>query len=209
MTSKELAESTAYELVDELSHDDIKNFVLRELQHHNIWSTTAKMYQGAALLLFGFLLFKAFVAYTHSGSFNNFAWMGYGILFSFSFLIIIHELIHYFAYRAIGIKNASFGMQIKKFIFYVQADQVVLNYQQLKIVALAPTVIVAIITAIAGMMNYMQPLYFFYFTIFSVHSLFCGGDLGMLSYFENRKGDEILTYDDKKEKRSYFYRKKY
>ncbi len=207
MTVKELSESSEYEQLDVLIHTDVKKFVLRELHNNKRWLSIAKMYQGASLLLFGFLLLKAFIAYTHTQSEINFIWMAWGIAFSFSFLIVIHEVIHYLAYRAVGARNVSFGMEFKKFLFYVQADKEIMNYHQIRIVALAPLVIVAIVTGVAAMMQYAKPLYFFYLTIFSFHSLFCAGDMGMLSYFENRKEDEILTYDDKERRKSYFYRK--
>jgi hypothetical protein len=42
----------------------------------------------------------------------------------------------------------------------------------------------------------------------SAHSLFCAGDIGMLSFFDRFPGSEVYTYDVQEEKRSYFFREK-
>jgi hypothetical protein len=40
------------------------------------------------------------------------------------------------------------------------------------------------------------------------HSLFCAGDIGLLSIFYKFGDAEVYTYDVKAEKTSYYYRKK-
>ena len=134
-------------------------------------------------------------------------WMGWGILFCISGLIIIHELLHYFAYLLVGARKLSFGMNLKKFMFYVQADKQILNYNRFKVVALAPVVVVGIICIAGGFLFFEQALYYFFLTIFAIHSLFCMGDLGMLCFFENRKEDDIYTFDVKDIGKTYFYKK--
>lgn len=207
MTYTELSNSSEYELIEELDITDIKSFVVREITQSNTWSLIARMYQGASMLLIGFLLFRAVMAWIQAGNTLYLQWMGWGLLFCFTLLIVIHELLHYFAFLLVGVRNLSFGMKLSKFIFYVQADKEVVNYRQMKIVGLAPLVVVALATTIIALLNFGGPLYFAALTVLSVHSLFCAGDLGMLSFFENRKGDEIVTYDDKEAGKAYFYRK--
>ena len=133
--------------------------------------------------------------------------LGMGVLFSFTVLIILHELLHAIAYLLVGAKKISFGMNLNKFMFYVQADKQVLNYKQFMFVALAPAVVVAVVSLTGAIFFYGQPLYYFFMVIFGLHGLFCGGDFGLLCFFENRKEDEIYTFDVKSEEKTYFYKK--
>ena len=208
MTYTDLTNSAEYEEITELSHDDVKKFIVREASGNNGWALIAKMYQGAGLLLFGFLLMKAFIPFMRSQTTENLIGMGWGILVCFTALIVAHELIHYLAYLVVGARKLSFGMKLRKFIFYVQADKQVMNYKQMKIVALAPAVVVALASGIVAMLNFETPIYYFCLTIFAVHSLFCSGDLGLLCFFENRNEDEIVTFDDVEAGVTKFYRKK-
>ncbi len=208
MTHTELAGSKEYELIEELDIRDVKSFVVRELSQHNTWSLIMKMYQAASMLLIGFLLFRAVMAWLHAGQTRYLLWVGLGILFSFTLLIVIHEVIHYLAFLLVGVRKLSFGMNLRKFIFYVQADKEVVNYRQMKIVGLAPLVVVAAAATIMALLNFGGPLYFAGLTVLSIHSLFCAGDLGILSFFENRKEHEIVTYDDKQAGKAYFYKKR-
>lgn len=197
----------SFEKLESLSHDDIKPFIRRELTGNQGWGLIAKMYQGVGLLLFGFALIKAFAPFMKHRETVMLEWMGWGFLFCFTALIIIHELIHFFAYLAVGARRLSFGMDLRKFIFYVQADRQVLNYNQFKVVALAPAVLIAAASIAGAIIWFEQPLYYFFLTVLSVHSLFCAGDMGMLCFFENRSEDEIYTFDVKSERKTYFYRK--
>ena len=133
--------------------------------------------------------------------------LGMGVLFSFTVLIILHELLHAIAYLLVGARKLSIGMNLKKFMFYVQADKKVLNYKQFMFVALTPTVVVAVVSLVGAIFFYGQPLYYFFMVIFGLHGLFCGGDFGLLCFFENRKDDEIYTFDVKNEGKTYFYKK--
>lgn len=207
MNYPEITDNPSYELIETLDHSQIKPFIKREIIGNQGWGLLAKMYQGMGLLLFGFALIKAFAPFMRSRETEMLEWMGWGILFCFTALIIIHELLHFFAYLAVGARKLSFGMDLRKFIFYVQADKQVLNYSKFKVVALAPALVVAVVSIAGAIIWFEQPLYYFFLTVLSVHSLFCVGDLGMLCYFENRSEDEIYTFDVKEEGKTYYYRK--
>lgn len=194
-------------MIEVLEHSQMKNFIKRELAGNQGWGLIGKMYQGMGLLLFGFTLIKAFAPFMRNGETQMLEWMGWGLLFCFSGLIVIHELLHFFAYLAVGARKLSFGMKLKQFIFYVQADKQVLNYNQFKVVALAPVVVVAVVSIAGAIIWFEQPLYYFFLTVLAVHSLFCVGDLAMLCYFENRSEDKIYTFDGKEEGKTYYYKK--
>ncbi|MHB9056395.1 MAG: DUF3267 domain-containing protein [Paludibacteraceae bacterium] len=207
MKLETLINNKNFEKIEEISHDDLKPFLRREITGNQGWRLIAKMYQGIGLLLIGFALIKAFAPFMRSRETFMLEGMGWGVLFSFTALVIIHELLHCFAYLLVGARKLSFGVNLRKFMFYVQADMQVLNYKQFMIVALAPAVVVGLVSLAGAVFYYGQPLYYFFMVIFGLHGLFCGGDFGLLCFFENRKEDEIYTFDVKKEGKTYFYKK--
>lgn len=207
MTPEDLINKPDFELIEDLNHQQIKPFIKRELSGNQGWGLIAKMYQGAGLLLFGFGLIKAFAPYMRNRETIMLEWLGWGVLFCFTALIVIHELLHLIAYLSVGARNISVGANLKQFVFYVQADREVLSYKQFKVVALAPLVVIAIISIAGAIIYFEQPLYYSFLAVLGLHSLFCAGDLGMLCFFENRPEDEIYTFDIKKEGKTYFYRK--
>ena len=127
------------------------------------------------------------------------------LVFSFSILIVIHELIHGIALKLAGAKKVTYGGYLKKFIFYAEADQFVLNRKQFAFVALAPLFVVKLITLVGIIFLFNQPIFYFLIFVMSAHSLFCAGDIGLLSIFYKHKNSEIYTFDVKEEKTSYYF----
>lgn len=198
----------AFEQIEVIEHSNLKPFLRREIIGNQGWGLIAKMYQAMGLLLVGFALVKAFAPYLRTRQTISLEWMGWGVMFCITALIVIHELLHAIAYLIVGARKLSFGMNLKKFMFYVQADKQVLNYKQFMLVALAPAVVVGVVSLTGAIFYYGQPFYYFFLVIFGLHGLFCGGDFGLLCFFENRKDDEIYTFDVKKEGKTYFYKRK-
>jgi len=207
MKHNELISSNEYEQIIALKHSEIKNFIVNEVEKQSIWARIANMYQITGLLAFVLGLFKAFMPFFTKREGIYLFWLVLGLVFTFTVLIIMHELIHALAYRYVGARNLSFGMNIRKFMFYVQADKQVLNYKQFKIVALAPVVSVAIVSILGMIIFYNHAAFYFFIPIFAFHSMFCGGDFGLLCIFANRSDKEILTFDVKSEEKTYFYAK--
>jgi len=205
MTAEELINSPDYTQIAEVKHSELKPFITTEVEQQPVWAKISNMYQIAGLLAFMLGGFKAFLPLFAGKSGVNLWWVGAGIVFSFSALIFIHELLHAAAYWYVGAKKLSFGVILRKFIFYVQADKQVLNYDKFKIVALAPAVVIGVITILGMIIFYNQPLFYFCLTVFGLHGIFCGGDFGLLCFFENRKDKTILTFDDKEKGTTFFY----
>ena len=208
MKPETLINNNNLEKIEEIAHNNLKPFLRREITGNQGWGLIAKMYQAMGLLLVGFALVKAFAPYVTLRETASLEGLGMGVLFTFTVLIVLHELLHAIAYLLVGARKLSFGMNLKKFLFYVQADKQVLNYKKFMIVALAPVVLVGVVSLAGAIFYYGQPLYFFFLVIFGLHGLFCGGDFGLLCFFENRKEEEIYTFDVKSEGKTYFYKKK-
>jgi hypothetical protein len=115
--------------------------------------------------------------------------------------------LHGLALKITGAKKLSFGAYWKKFIFYAEADRHVLNHKQFELVALTPLFIVKLVTFIGLVFFINHPAFYFFIFTMSAHSLFCAGDIGLLSIFYRNKDDEIYTFDVKVEKKSYYFKK--
>ena len=134
--------------------------------------------------------------------------IGWAVAFSLSALIIIHELLHAFAYLLTGARRISFGVILKKFVFYALADRQVIAPRAFHIVALAPFVVVKVICLIGTFLFLNQPLTYFFLSVMCLHSLFCAGDIAMLAFYRIHRGKEIYNFDDKSEGKTYFYSRK-
>lgn len=205
-TIKELQNEEKYKLVAQLNHKQIKEFVLEQLTGNGKIIRVYMIYQIVMVLTGIFFLTRSVIL-----AFQDFLQPLYNsiaaLLFCFSFLIIIHELIHGVALKATGAKTIRYGGYLKKFIFYAEADQHVLNRKQFAFVALTPLIIVKFITLAGVLLFFHQPVIYFMIIVMSAHSLFCAGDIGLLSLFYKNKQHKMYTFDVKKEKQSFYYQK--
>ena len=208
MTYDELIKNPDYSLIETLEHAEMKKLIVSEFKQNRGWSRIAMVYQFIGTMAFTFFLTFSIVKGYKYDNFTDLIWFGLGSLFSLTALIIIHELIHAIAYLLVGARHISFGMQLRKFMFYVLSDKDVVNYKQFKIVALAPAIVVSILSLLALVIFHQQPIFYFFLPIFSLHSVFCGGDFGLLCFFQNRQNQKILTFDVKAEGKTYFYASK-
>lgn len=203
----DLQNAEKYELIAELSHDQIKEFVIEQLSKGGKLVSAYMIYQIAMIVLGLFILTRSIVfAYQDKLTPLLFA-MG-ALLFCFSFLIVIHELLHGMAIKLTGAKKVNYGAYFKRFIFYAEADQHVMNRSQFAFVALSPLIIVKLLTLTGCFLYFDQPIAYFLGIIMCAHSLFCAGDIGLLSLFFKFDGAEIYTYDVKDEKKSYYFKRK-
>jgi len=204
---EELKKNDDYELLAHLNHKQIKDFVLKQLT-----GSTSKIvnvfaiYQLLMVLTGMFFLARALVL-AFRNEIQPLLISVLAIVFSLSLLIIIHEVLHGIALKLTGAKHVAFGGYLKKFIFYAEADRHVLNRKQFSFVALTPLIVVKLITLTGIILTIGEPAFYFWLLLMSAHSLFCAGDIGLLSVFYNDAAKEIFTFDVKDEKTSYFYKR--
>ncbi len=206
-TIEELQNSDRFELVARLKHTEIKNFVIEQISKTS--STLVKVYMFYQLLmvLTGMFFLARAIVFVFRNYYEPFLISALAIVFSLSFLIVVHEALHGAALKLTGAKHVAFGGYLKKFIFYAEADRHVLNRKQFAFIALTPLIIVKIITLLGIFFFWNQPFFYFFLIIMSAHSLFCAGDIGLLSVFYDDKENEVFTFDVKEKKQSYFYKK--
>jgi len=205
-TIEELQNSDRFELVARLKHTEIKNFVIEQISKTS--STLVKVYMFYQLLmvLTGMFFLARAIVFVFRNYYEPFLISALAIVFSLSFLIVVHEALHGAALKLTGAKHVAFGGYLKKFIFYAEADRHVLNRKQFAFIALTPLIIVKIITLLGIFFFWNQPFFYFFLIIMSAHSLFCAGDIGLLSVFYDDTEKKVYTFDLKDEKTSYFYK---
>jgi hypothetical protein len=204
-TIEELQNNEKYELVAELEHRQIKEFVMEQIATESKLIRGFMIYQGIMILVGLFFATRPILLAMRGNSEPLFYLLG-AILFTFTLLIIIHELLHLLALKITGAPKISIGGYLKKFIFYAEADRHVLNRNQFALVALTPLVVVKAVTLIGIIFTIGQPVFYFWMFVMSAHSLFCAGDIGLLSFFDRFPNRKVFTFDVKEEKRSYFYK---
>lgn len=200
---EELTENK-YVLLDQLGHKELVPFIQTYMKKRTKY---VFFYYACNILLFGLVGYFFVHAYdepTFSFS-DRFAYFSYGLALAFA-LLPLHEYIHVLAYKSQGAQHTSYDANLKKFYFMALADKFVTNKKEFEIVALAPFVAITIfLTGLTFLVNSNWTL-----TLLSMllaHTAMCSGDFGLLSYFEFHKDQQVVTYDDVKNKVSYFYGK--
>lgn len=203
---EELNSSDEYELLAELEHREVKTFVIEQLGKGG-WLVTSYMFYQITMILIGLFLLTRTIVLCFNGICQPLWYSLATIVFCLSVLIVIHELIHGVVIKLSGAPKVNYGAYFKKFMFFAEADRFVLNRRQFTLIALAPLVVVKLITLCGVVIFFQQPAFYAFALVMCIHSLFCAGDIGLLSVFHLTSSD-IYTYDIRSERKSYYFRKK-
>lgn len=205
-TINELRNPEKFELVAQLSHEQIKEFVVEQISG-NTKIIRFYMYYQILMITVGMFFFTRSIVLAFKGDSHPLYYSLAALVFSFSVLIVFHESLHGIVLKLAGAKSVTFGGYLKKFVFYAEADQFVINRRQFAFIALTPLVVVKLITLTGIIFFFSHPLVYSLIFVMSAHSLFCAGDIGLLTVFYKNKETEIFNFDVKAEKTSYFFRK--
>jgi hypothetical protein len=205
-TISELRNLERFKLIAQVNHRQIKEFVIERLTSDGK-IIRFYMYYQILMITAGMFFFTRSVVLAFKGDSAPLYYSLAALFFCFSVLIVIHELLHGIALKLAGAKRVTFGGYLKKFVFYAEADQFVINRRQFVFIALTPLFVVKLVTLIGIIFFLNNPLFYFLIFVMSAHSLFCAGDIGLLTVFYQNRENEIFTYDVKAEKTSYFFRK--
>lgn len=205
---EDLQDETEFELLTEVSHQHLKEFIIRQITLEKSIIRVYSVFQGLMILLFFFLFTRGIVYYFKGLSAQQITGIGLAILFSFTFLVVVHELLHAVAYLLTGSRRISFGMIWRKFVFYALADRQVIARSAFRLVALTPFVAINIVCVAGFLFNSNVTLNYFFLGVMALHSLFCAGDIAMLAFYNLYPGEEIYNYDDRSKGKTYFYRRK-
>lgn len=204
LTPEDLQNNNEFELLAEVSHQKLREFIVEQIVEEKHIIRIYSVYQIVMVLLFTYLFTRSIVLAVKGYSEYLIA-AGAALLFSFTLLIVIHELLHALAYLLTGARRVSFGLILKKFIFYALADRQVVASKAFHAVALAPFIVVKLITLVGFIQFYNNPPMYFFLSVMCLHSLFCAGDIAMLAFYNLHRGKEIYNFDNRSEGKTYFY----
>ena len=204
---EDLQNNPEFELLKEVSHQNLKEFVIEQVSQEKQIIRFYSIYQVLMMTVFVFFLTRSIV-FAIKGHSEFVVQVGLAMLFSFSILIVIHEFLHALAYLLTGSRRISFGVILRKFIFYALADRQVIGSQAFHIVAITPFLLVKLICLAGIVALYNDPMIYFFLTVMCLHSLFCAGDMAMLAFYKIHSGKEIYNFDIRSEGKTYFYIRK-
>lgn len=204
LTPEDLQNENDFELLTEVSHQKLREFVIAQVNEEKYIIRIYSIYQVIMMALLAYWLLDGIILF-RKGNPSPLIGLGIAVLFSFSVLIVIHELLHALAYLLTGARKISFGVIPEKFIFYALADRQVIASRAFHIVALAPFVVVKT-SCLAGLFLFNnQQIISFFLCVMCLHSLFCAGDMAMLAFYRIHRRKEIYNFDNKSEGKTYFY----
>jgi len=204
-TIEDLQNQEQFELIAELEHSNIKEFVIDQLAEGGRLITVFMIYQ-ILMMITGIFFITRSIILAYNGFSEPLIFTAIALAFSFSLLIPIHELLHGLALKFTGAKKVHYGAYLRKFIFYADADRHILNKAQFELIALAPFVTIKGITLVGMMLFFHSTVFYPVIIVMVTHSFFCAGDIGLLSIFY--RYTEVYTYDVRSEKKSYYFKRK-
>jgi len=193
LSPEDLKDESKFELLTEVSHQKLREFVVAQITEEKHIIRTYSIYQVVMILIFTFLLTRGIVL-SVKGHSETLISIVLAVVFSFSALIVIHELLHALAYLLTGARRISFGVIPKKFIFYALADRQVIAKRAFHIVALTPFIVVKLICLIGIIQFYNEQIMYFSLSVMCLHSLFCAGDIAMLAFLPDSQGKRNLQF---------------
>lgn len=207
LTPEDLQNEQEFELLTEISHQKLREFVVAQISHEKYIIRIYSVYQLVMIAVFIYLLTRGIIL-ALKGFSEILVNAGLAVVFSLSALIVIHEALHALAYLLTGARRISFGVILKKFVFYALADRQVIAPRAFHIVALAPFIVVKLVCLLGIVWFCNHQLVYFFLSVMCLHSLFCAGDIAMLAFYRIHREKEIYNFDDKSEGKTYFYSRK-
>ena len=207
LTPEDLHDEGEFEILTEVSHQNLREFIVEQIREEKYIIRIYSIYHVVMMILFAFILTRSIIL-SFKGHSEDLTGIWLAVLFSLSALMVIHELLHALAYLATGSRKISFGLILKKFIFYALADRHVIGSRAFHFIALTPFLIVKLICLIGFIEFYNEQLMYFFLSVMCLHSLFCAGDIAMLAFYRLNRGKEIYNFDNKSEGKTYFYARK-
>ena len=200
-TVDELQDGNHFQLLAEMGHKEIAQFAAEYYWRRKSWITLAH------------ILFASGVAGTwvYVGLRNKLAfgaWMdgfGFAVLAALVILLPIHELIHGAAYKASGAKDVRYKVAWRQFCAYAIAHNFVASSRVFRWVAVLPFLVINAVLILGAC--WFSSLQFFLLVLLLIHTAGTSGDFAMLNFLWLNRREEVYTYDDAGEQKSYFYRR--
>jgi len=197
-TPQELEESDKYKKLQEFDHNEMVPFLLENLKNRNPINAFFK--HGTMILI-------ALILFVWIGRWNTslfFAGLGVGLIFTFTVGLILHELLHLLVYKILGAKKTRLKVLWDQGAVAAVADQFVVSEKEFYWLAFTPFVVLTVAGLVA---LFMTTGWIFYAVSFFlvIHTTACIGDFSLAGYMYENRDQEIYTFDDVENDKSYFF----
>ncbi|MGZ5434104.1 MAG: DUF3267 domain-containing protein [Thermoanaerobaculia bacterium] len=188
-----------YELLAELTHAELAEFVLHYFFRRRSWLTWAHHGMSAATVAT-----IVFVAIGEGRSFLR-CLGDFGLAFVALFVAILplHELLHAAGYRLVGAREIRWDYSVRMLAVWVIAHRFVAERRAFLVVALAPFLVLnaALIASAFAFPQLAVPLLFV--LLWHLHGSI--GDWALLNFVWLHRARGFWTYDDAAAGKSYFF----
>ncbi|MEI9863218.1 MAG: DUF3267 domain-containing protein [Limisphaerales bacterium] len=199
-TVEELKDSHQFQLLAELTHKELATFVADYYWKKKSWVTVAHY-------LFSLVIVAVWVFVGLQKHLSFDVWLttfGNGVVI-FIVLLPLHEAIHGAVYKICGAKDVRYGVSFKQFYAYAIAHRFVAGRTAFAFVAITPFVV---INTLLGLASVMFPEHrFFLLAVRLLHTAGTSGDWAMLNFLWLHRRQDVYTFDDAEQKKSYFYKR--
>ena len=188
-----------YELLAELTHAQLGEFVLEYFFRRRSWLVWAHHAMSLATLVV-----IVFVAIDQRRSFLR-CLGDFGLAFVALFVVImpLHELLHALGYRLVGARDIRWDYSMRMLAVWVIAHRFVAGTRAFLIVALAPFVVLNSLL-IAGAVVFPQfAVLLLFVLLWHLHG--SAGDWALLNFVWLHRERGFWTYDDAAAGKSYFF----
>ena len=202
-TVDEIKNNSRFRLLDKLHYDGIVEFAAQYIRKR----TRSMSLYIVFIIVFFVIQWAAFIYGIVVRDMNAVSLLKqflYGLTAALTIIIPAHELIHAMGYFLLGARKIRFGAAIKHFAFYAVADDFVANRNGFIFLAISPFIVVSLLM-LAGFIFVGGYASYTYISAMFFHATMCAGDFALLSYFEYHRDKDLYTFDDVKNKTSYFY----
>lgn len=189
---RQLEDETRFQLIKELNHQDMIPFIMEELQQRNLMIHLYVIF-NLAILTQGIRF--AIEQLGNTSLLALFLWWVGGAIAGSTLIVPLHELLHGLAYYWLGAKKVTYGGNLREFYFFAAADRFVVNGRSIWPLALTPFLVISVGCVLLLLADFPTGLKAFGYGLFSLHSLNCLGDFGMLSFFWKHRQKRLYTYD--------------
>jgi len=206
VTVADLENSDDFKLIAAIGYDDLKAFIVSHIELKNPLMLIYSVLQVLVFCGLGIMVGYYCFGFISNGKFGDeLKIMALAFLFSFTVLIVIHELIHAAFFYLFGKRNIGFGVLWRKFMFYTETHREVLSRREMTIVGLAPFFIVSLLGALLFFFSSSLLFSLGGLTVALLNLLFCAGDVAIVVFLFKQKPHMVYTFDDRDERKSYYY----
>ena len=196
----ELQSHKKYQIIEKFSHDEVIAITRKYLFRVDL-PTIIYLFVNICATLFGiYNIFKS-----DSPLADKLSFFGVGFLFAFLFLLLVHEYIHYFAYKMLGAKNVRVQYKWRQITAFCIADRFVVSGKNFVFVALAPFFVINSIILLICFSSSANVQIFLSGALI-LHIGATSGDVGLTNLVWLLRGSQTWTFDDEAAQISYFFK---